>query len=247
MFATLPRPETSVHACEKALLADIVAGRLAPESRLPPERRLCESLGVNRTTLRAALGRLERAGLVRVRQGSGYVVQDFRASGGLDLLPALAAHARREGSLAAVAADLLLLRRKLAEAVLERLIARRTPKLARALDAAIESFAADVATIDDPADRAARDLELLGAIVELCESPVLRLCLNPVGAALRAMPELTRAIYADPTRSVTAYRALSLWLRESKPDTTAMIALLSAHDARSVAALEARRSPEGER
>jgi DNA-binding FadR family transcriptional regulator len=238
MFATLPRPETSVHACEKALLAEILAGRLAPESRLPPERRLCESLGVNRTTLRAALGRLERAGLVRVRQGSGYVVQDFRASGGLDLLPALASQARTAGTLAAVAADLLLLRRKLAEAVLERLIERRSAKLARALDRAIESFATDVATIADPADRAARDLELLGEIVELCGSPVLRLCLNAVGAALRAMPELTRAIYSDPTRSVVAYRALSLWLREPTPDSAAMIALLSAHDARSIATLE---------
>jgi GntR family transcriptional repressor for pyruvate dehydrogenase complex len=216
-------------------MAEILAGRLSPEMRLPPERSLCSSLGVNRTTLRAALGRLERAGLVRVRQGSGYVVQDFRATGGLDLLPALANEARRTGDLAVLAADLLLLRRKLAEAVLERLIARRSAALERSLEAAVEAYATDLARLDDANERAARDLELLGAIVELCESPVLRLCLNPVGVALRAIPELGRAIYSEPASSIAAYRALTAWLRSPAPDVAAMIAILSAHDARSVA------------
>jgi DNA-binding FadR family transcriptional regulator len=48
----------------------------APEgTRLPPERSFAERLGVSRSTLRAAIARLELLGLVEVRHGSGIVVR----------------------------------------------------------------------------------------------------------------------------------------------------------------------------
>lgn len=54
----------------------IISGRFTPGERLPAERDLAESLEVNRTSLRQALSRLEQAGLVESRQGSGTIVLD---------------------------------------------------------------------------------------------------------------------------------------------------------------------------
>jgi DNA-binding FadR family transcriptional regulator len=69
------------------LKAEILAGRLSPGEHLPPERELAVSLGTNRGTLREAVRGLEALGLVRVRQGDGVRVLDFRRDGELHLLP----------------------------------------------------------------------------------------------------------------------------------------------------------------
>ncbi len=57
-----------------------------PGERLPSERELCEQLGVNRSSVREAIKRLEQAGLIRVRHGGGSTVLDFMVHGGFDLL-----------------------------------------------------------------------------------------------------------------------------------------------------------------
>jgi len=56
------------------LLGQIASGELRPGERLPPERRLSETLGVNRLTLRQALSKLELEGHLDRRQGSGTFV-----------------------------------------------------------------------------------------------------------------------------------------------------------------------------
>jgi GntR family transcriptional repressor for pyruvate dehydrogenase complex len=58
----------------------VLAGRFVPGSTLPPERELAEQLGVNRTSLRQGIARLEQAGLVEARQGIGTVVLDPASS-----------------------------------------------------------------------------------------------------------------------------------------------------------------------
>jgi DNA-binding FadR family transcriptional regulator len=60
-----------------ASIADaILDGAFAPGSALPPERDLAEQLGVNRTSLRQGLARLQQMGLIEARHGSGNVVAD---------------------------------------------------------------------------------------------------------------------------------------------------------------------------
>lgn len=54
----------------------ILDGAFPPGSVLPPERDLAEQLGVNRTSLRQALARLQHMGLIEARHGSGNVVRD---------------------------------------------------------------------------------------------------------------------------------------------------------------------------
>jgi GntR family transcriptional regulator len=56
------------------LTRDIVAGRLRPGDRLPPERRMAADLGVTVTTLRKALAVLTERGLLDRRQGSGNTI-----------------------------------------------------------------------------------------------------------------------------------------------------------------------------
>jgi GntR family transcriptional regulator, transcriptional repressor for pyruvate dehydrogenase complex len=72
-----------------ALLVRILRGDHPPGARLPPERQLAGELGVDRTTLRMALGQLARMNLITARHGSGIEVNDFRERGGLDVLAAL--------------------------------------------------------------------------------------------------------------------------------------------------------------
>jgi GntR family transcriptional regulator len=65
-----PLPVTVAASIE----ARIRAGEWAPATRLPPERELCRSLDVSRSTLRAALADLEERGLITRHQGRGTFV-----------------------------------------------------------------------------------------------------------------------------------------------------------------------------
>jgi GntR family transcriptional regulator / MocR family aminotransferase len=58
----------------RQLLARIESGLLAPGARLPASRVLARELGVARITVELAIGRLQAAGLVIRRVGSGTVV-----------------------------------------------------------------------------------------------------------------------------------------------------------------------------
>jgi GntR family transcriptional regulator, transcriptional repressor for pyruvate dehydrogenase complex len=49
----------------------ILAGKLKPDDRLPPERDLATDWNVSRSVVREAIGRLAALGLVKSRQGSG--------------------------------------------------------------------------------------------------------------------------------------------------------------------------------
>jgi GntR family transcriptional regulator, transcriptional repressor for pyruvate dehydrogenase complex len=69
------------------LLRDaILAGRYAPGEKLPPQRALAHESGLNATTVREAIKRLEQARLVEVRHGDAMRVADWRTASGLDVL-----------------------------------------------------------------------------------------------------------------------------------------------------------------
>lgn len=90
-----------VDVTETALRERLAPGRARPGDRLPPEKELCEALGVSRGTLRLALERLESNGEVIRRQGSGTYVGRVALhaafSEGLEILESYALLAKRQG------------------------------------------------------------------------------------------------------------------------------------------------------
>jgi GntR family transcriptional regulator, transcriptional repressor for pyruvate dehydrogenase complex len=69
--AFVPLPATRTSAVIVAQLRNMIrSGALPIGARLPPERELCEQLGVSRLSLREALRALESTGLVEIRLGS---------------------------------------------------------------------------------------------------------------------------------------------------------------------------------
>jgi GntR family transcriptional regulator, transcriptional repressor for pyruvate dehydrogenase complex len=69
LFRPMPPARTSA-AIVSQLRALIRGGQLPIGSRLPPERELCEQLGVSRLSLREALRVLESTGLIEIRLGA---------------------------------------------------------------------------------------------------------------------------------------------------------------------------------
>jgi len=77
---------------EKRLIKAILDGTFPPDSNLPAERELADSLGVTRPTLRETLQRLERDGWVEIHQGKPTRVKDYLREGRLGVLNSLAGH-----------------------------------------------------------------------------------------------------------------------------------------------------------
>jgi GntR family transcriptional regulator len=86
-------------AARDRLLAGIAAGAPGPGERLGAERELAERLGVSRSTIRAALGDLERSGAIRRARGrgGGIFVADRKVERDLTSLTGLPAYLRRQG------------------------------------------------------------------------------------------------------------------------------------------------------
>jgi GntR family transcriptional regulator len=89
----------AVVAVRDRLRAEIAAGELAPGERLGAERELAERLEVSRTTIRAALGDLERSGDIRRARGraGGIFVAERKVERDLTSLAGLPAYLRRQG------------------------------------------------------------------------------------------------------------------------------------------------------
>ncbi len=104
--------------------AEIITGRYAPGSNLPAERALTVVFDVNRHVVREALKRLEQIGLVKISQGGGTKVLDFKRHAGLDLLAVMSEHARAGDDVAAIWLAVLEMRAAIA-ADMARLCALR--------------------------------------------------------------------------------------------------------------------------
>lgn len=90
-----PAPRRRVHEEVADQLRDaILDGRFRPGEKLPPERELAREFQVNRSSIREAIGHLERHRLVVVRQGDGATVRPL-VDASLDALPAMVFHAGR--------------------------------------------------------------------------------------------------------------------------------------------------------
>lgn len=238
-------PPSAVDRCADALRAAIVSESLAPGARLPPERTLAAALGVNRTTLRAALHEVARGGLLGVRQGSGYVVRDFRTFGGPDLAPALVALARSSGDLVGVCAELLRVRRWIAGALLESVgAAQLDPSAIAGVRDAIDALEAHALAGAPPTALAAADLAVVRAWIVAADARVLGLFLHPIASVLEGIPELSAAMFATPAANVAAWRGLAALAEQGPLDGDAVRSVLELLAARDRATLTHLAAPE---
>jgi len=74
-FRNIGTKERLVDRVVNEIQAEIVGGRLSPDTLIPPERELCEQLGVSRTVLREAVRMLVSRGLLETRPGVGTIVR----------------------------------------------------------------------------------------------------------------------------------------------------------------------------
>jgi len=140
--ALKPVPRQSLSESVYLQLQDkIVRGELPPESPLPSERILSETLAVNRGAVREAIKRLQQAGLVAVRHGGNHTIRDYEAEAGLELLPALLVDAR--GSLNIdVLRSIMAMRSALAPEIAAASAEKGGAALAKKLDALLEQMRA---------------------------------------------------------------------------------------------------------
>ncbi len=84
----LDRPDSLVARVVHSIREEIDAGRLAPQSRLPTEFELAETLQVSRSVIREAVSQLKADGVLISRRGSGSFISD-KPTGTVFRLPEL--------------------------------------------------------------------------------------------------------------------------------------------------------------
>ncbi|WP_063034666.1 FadR/GntR family transcriptional regulator [Nocardia grenadensis] len=185
------------------LVDGVLTGELAPGSALPAERQLAEALGVSRPTVREAVQRLARAGLVEIRQGGSTTVRDPRRSGGLELLPRLILCGGRLDH--SVVRSILETRATLGREVAGLAAGRHGPAMGPTLTAAVDTLA----DRDDPLARQLAALVFWDHLVDAADSIVYRLLFNQLRTVYEpAMAALTGVMDTEVGRP-ERYRALA--------------------------------------
>jgi GntR family transcriptional regulator, transcriptional repressor for pyruvate dehydrogenase complex len=70
------RPQTVAETVIERVLAEISAGRLVADQKLPPQREMASQLGVSNSSIREALQSLQTMGVIEIRHGVGAFVLD---------------------------------------------------------------------------------------------------------------------------------------------------------------------------
>ena len=121
------RPQARMEDLFEELRTRILSDEWPAGTRMPGERELAERYDTNRNTLREAIRRLEQSGLVSVRHGQGVTVNDFRRTGGLDLVAPFLAAGRDVREKAELMLNVLEPRKRVLEYAVERFVERFVP------------------------------------------------------------------------------------------------------------------------
>lgn len=185
-----------LHAVESKTLPDqvfeqlareIVVGRYAAGSTLPSERSLSEVFEVNRHVVREAVKRLEQVGLVKVSQGGGTRVLDFRRTAGLDLLSLIARYAEIDASLVPVWRSVFEMRAAIG-ADLARLCAQRA---SRAVKDDLVEIAEQLRDVPPGPELLAADMRFWERMLDGADNVAYRLAFNSLIRAAVTVPELS--------------------------------------------------------
>src|SRR3712207_2294015 len=176
------------------LLEMVVSGGLEPGERLPPERELCERLGVSRTVVREALNLLEARGLISIEHGRGAVVSGGNTDAVRDALGVILRVRPK------VLWELLEMRAILEVGISGLAAERATEEDTDAMRVQLERMAA---LIDVPEGYVDADVEFHALLARAARNGVLLTMLEPIVDLLRA----SRRVSAS-RRPGSALRAL---------------------------------------
>lgn len=192
---------TVVDELEARLSAEILDGTLAAGALLPPERELAERHGVNRTTVRSALARLERSGLIETRQGSGSRVRALEEGAGAEVLPLITGGSghKREWL-----AEVFEARSYVGALIASRAAAKRRPEHVRELRALLER----IRTAPSAAEAQRADAELHRVLARATGNRVFILLVNTMLRAYRPLHRRLRRTFADPRAIAAALEPL---------------------------------------
>ncbi len=198
----------------KELRDQLLDGAWPEGERLPSERALAEQYGVNRVSVRGAVGRLVALGLVTVKRGDGIRATGLRETGSLDLLGHLLAASAEQTVPLDVVRDMLEVRRMAAAEAVALACERATAEDL----AALTRIAADQTQVmDDPAAFHAGDLAFARAVLAAGRNMALQLLLNTIERFYDARPEIGRAMLADPSVTLSSYYATIALLEQRSP------------------------------
>ncbi len=171
----------------------ILTGQYRAGAKLPPERELAKTLGVNRASLREALKKLEHMGLVRIRQGDGTRVENFMETAGLELVTHLVPLAR--SAQPDIIRDALEFRSLVAREVARLAAARMAPgDLDKLAAIARRAAAPDLA----PAEVFAQDFELYMALTAMARNRIIGLLVNTVREAIKSYTGILMYVIVSP-------------------------------------------------
>jgi GntR family transcriptional regulator, transcriptional repressor for pyruvate dehydrogenase complex len=218
----------------RTLRDELLAGRWEAGQRLPSERALAEQHGVNRVSVRGAVGRLVALGLVTVKRGDGIRATGLREAASLDLIGHLLEASERHDVPVDVVRDLLEIRRMVAAEAVALACARATDEDVAHLK---ELAAAQAARMDDPPAFRRGDVAFARAVLTAGGNMALQLLLNTIERFYAARPEVGAALLADPAVTLASYYA-TLSLIEGRDAVRARATVRDALEAIDAAALQ---------
>ena len=179
----------------------ILNGSFDPGDTLPAERKLADLFGVNRSSIREALHRLEALGLVEIRQGGGTRVTDFLTTAGLQILPFLLAPGGQLDP--KIMQDLWEIRVLLlgwtAEYAAKHAHANQLEELSKAYDLLLNSSSIEEAQ--------ARDMDFFEIMVAMTGNQVLALLSNAVRRVFLQNGEIFAHLYQEEPFRFRQHRA----------------------------------------
>jgi GntR family transcriptional repressor for pyruvate dehydrogenase complex len=175
------------------LLDMVISGGLRPGERLPPERELCERLGVSRTVVREALNLVEARGLISIEHGRGAVVSGDGPRAVRDTLGLLLRVQPK------TLWELLEMRRILEVGVAGLAAERAEPGDVEEMRAQIEKMSR---SIDKPEGYVDADVEFHALLARAARNGVLLTMLEPVVDLLRASRRVSAARPGNAKRAL---------------------------------------------
>lgn len=198
-------PQRTVDIALAILRKDILKGKYPPLTLLPSERKLSETLSINRQTLRSALARLETEGLVRPYHGRGIQVLNYKDTASIQILAYSATSKELD--------DFFALRKNLAaeaaalactKATIHSLNSLREIAIEQHSNTDIESFFHG-------------DIRFTTALVHCSNSLSLRLLFNSFTVVLHGQKKAALQSLSNREASLQSYMALIALIRNRDP------------------------------